>query len=285
MFSLWHGTPPWDVASPQDCGLFEVHVDSPSIACWATVEENHPSQGGASKFDSIKCGKRRVALSCLIFFVVCPMHSLWMLQTSWNCSMHSLILPSNATMCLQLSCLYNETTICSSLKFNRCRRLTHVSDVIRLQFVVPGLTTKTPKLDSLSGASQPIHPGQMEEQTSLVFHLSVSFSSSWIGILPLVAQYCAIPRDYLSDTPPLRAMGLLVSQHDQLGAIPPLPFLSVSPLESMRSGGAIPPLKRGIAAIRARYPMKTRQMGAIPPSAILSRKGIARYGGYLELGR
>ena len=25
--------------------------------------------------------------------------------------------------------------------------------------------------------------------------------------------------------------------------------------------------------------MKTRQMGAIPPSAILSRKGIARYGG------
>ena len=37
-----------------------------------------------------------------------------------------------------------------------------------------------------------------------------------------------------------------------------------------------PPLKRGISAILARYPMKTRQMGAIPPSAILSRKGIAR---------
>ena len=40
-----------------------------------------------------------------------------------------------------------------------------------------------------------------------------------------------------------------------------------------------PPLKRGISAILARYPMKTRQMGAIPPSAIQSRKGIARYGG------
>ena len=39
------------------------------------------------------------------------------------------------------------------------------------------------------------------------------------------------------------------------------------------------PLKRGISAIPARYPMKTRQMGARPPSAILSRKGIARYGG------
>ena len=42
-----------------------------------------------------------------------------------------------------------------------------------------------------------------------------------------------------------------------------------------------PPLKRGISAILARYPMKTRQMGAIPPSAILSRKGIARYGGVI----
>ena len=37
-----------------------------------------------------------------------------------------------------------------------------------------------------------------------------------------------------------------------------------------------PPFRRGISAILARYPMKTRQMGAIPPSAILSRKGIAR---------
>ena len=35
--------------------------------------------------------------------------------------------------------------------------------------------------------------------------------------------------DYLSDTPFLRAMGFSVSQHDQLGMIPPPPFLSVSP--------------------------------------------------------
>ena len=45
-----------------------------------------------------------------------------------------------------------------------------------------------------------------------------------------------------------------------------------------------PPLKRGISAILARYPVKTRQMGAIPPSAILSRKGIARYGGVSRTG-
>ena len=61
----------------------------------------------------------------------------------------------------------------------------------------------------------------------------------------LVAPYCAIPRDYLSDTPVLRAMGALVSQHGQLGAIPPPPFLSVCPLESLQSGGAIPPPQKG----------------------------------------
>ena len=81
-------------------------------------------------------------------------------------------------------------------------------------------------------------------------------------------------------------MGFLVSQHGQLGAIPPPPFLNVSHLGYMRSRGARPPppLKRGISAILARYPMKTRQMGARPPSAMLSRKGIARYGGVSRTG-
>ena len=75
-------------------------------------------------------------------------------------------------------------------------------------------------------------------------------------------------------------MGFLVSQHGQLGAIPPPPFLSLSPLESMRTGGAIPPLKRGISAILARYPMKTRQMGARPPSAnTISKRYCAIWGG------
>ena len=77
-------------------------------------------------------------------------------------------------------------------------------------------------------------------------------------------------RLYLSDAPLLRAMGFFVSQHGQLGAILPPPLLSVSPLESMRSGGAIPPHKRGISAILARYPMKQGKTRAIPPSAIVS---------------
>ena len=71
---------------------------------------------------------------------------------------------------------------------------------------------------------------------------------------------------------------------------PPPPFSEPFPLESMRSGGSIPPPpSRGISAILARYHMKTRQTGTIPrlqyylescentanrydtPSAILSR--------------
>ena len=92
----------------------------------------------------------------------------------------------------------------------------------------------------------------------------------------LVASYCAIPRDYLSDTPLLRATGFLVSQHGQLGAIPPPPFLCVSPLESMQSGGAIPPPQKGYLSDTCAIPYENKAIGAIPPSAILSRKGIAR---------
>ena len=105
-------------------------------------------------------------------------------------------------------------------------------------------------------------------------------------VLCLVAPYCAIPRDYLSDTPLLRAMGFLVSQHGQLGAIPPPPFLSVSTLESMRSGGAIPPPSNGYLCDTCAIPCENKANGCDTPSAILSRKGIARYGGgYLALGR
>ena len=96
----------------------------------------------------------------------------------------------------------------------------------------------------------------------------------------LAAPYCTIPRDYLSDTPLLGAMGFLVSQHGQLGAIPPLPFLSISPLESMRSGDATTPHhKRGISAILVRYHMKTRQNGCDTPLCDLISKRHCAIGG------
>ena len=99
---------------------------------------------------------------------------------------------------------------------------------------------------------------------------------------PRIARY----RETISAIRPLlRNMGFLVSQHGQLGAIPPPPFLSASPLGEHAKWRCDLPPKRGILAIPAQYPMKTKQMGAIPPSAILSRKGIARYGRHLALGR
>ena len=60
----------------------------------------------------------------------------------------------------------------------------------------------------------------------------------------LVPLYCAIPRDYLSDTPYCALWGFECLNMANWVRYPLPPFLSVSPLESLRSGGAIPPLKR-----------------------------------------
>ena len=88
-----------------------------------------------------------------------------------------------------------------------------------------------------------------------------------IRIALLVAPYCAIPRDYLSDTPLLRAMGFLVSQHGQLGAIPPPPFLSVSPLESIREVEVRypPPPQKGYLSDTCAIPYENKAKSARYP--------------------
>ena len=101
-----------------------------------------------------------------------------------------------------------------------------------------------------------------------------------LQIIGLVAPYCAIPRDYLSDTPLLRAMGFLVSQHGQLGAIPPPPFLSISPLESMRRGGAIPPTPQGYLSRTRAIPYENKANGCDTPLCDTISKGYcAIWGG------
>ena len=97
-----------------------------------------------------------------------------------------------------------------------------------------------------------------------------------------VAPYCAIPRDDLS--PQLRAMGFLVSQHGLLGAIPPPPFLSVSPLESMRSGGAIPAPQKGYLSDTCAIPYENKANGCDPPTAMLSRRVLRDMGGVSRTG-
>ena len=104
----------------------------------------------------------------------------------------------------------------------------------------------------------------------------------------LVAPYCTIPRDYLSDTPSIARYGVSGVSTWQIGCDTPSPFSERFPFGEHAKWRCDTPLDRkGISAILARYSMKTRQMGAIPPSAILSRKGIASDmagGGYLALG-
>ena len=64
--------------------------------------------------------------------------------------------------------------------------------------------------------------------------------------------------------------------------MPPPPFSERSPLgEHAKWRCDTPPSKGVISAIRARYPMKTRQMGAIPPSAYYLERiwgGVSRTG-------
>ena len=80
--------------------------------------------------------------------------------------------------------------------------------------------------------------------------------------------------------PPIARYGVFGVSTWPIGCDTPSPFSErFPPWRTSEVEVRYPPLKRGISAILARYLMKTRQMGAIPPSAILSRKGIARYGG------
>ena len=100
-----------------------------------------------------------------------------------------------------------------------------------------------------------------------------------------MAPYRAIPRDYLSDTPLLRAMGFLVSQHGQLSAIPRPPFLSVSPLESMRSGGAIPPPQKGYLSDTCAIPHENKVNGCdTPPLRYYLERVLRDMGGVSRTG-
>ena len=103
----------------------------------------------------------------------------------------------------------------------------------------------------------------------------------------LVAPCCAIPRDYLSDTPLLRAMGFLVSQYGQLGATPPPPFLSVFPLGEHAKRRCDTPPKR-VSQRYLRDTLWNKANGCDTPLCDTISKEyntIARYEGYIALGR
>ena len=89
-------------------------------------------------------------------------------------------------------------------------------------------------------------------------------------------------QDYLSDTPLLRAMGFLVSQHGQLAAISPSAFSELFPLGEHAKWrcDTPPPQRRGISAILARYPMKQGKKACDTPLCDRISKGYcAIWGG------
>ena len=105
-----------------------------------------------------------------------------------------------------------------------------------------------------------------------------------LWITNLVAPYCAIPRDYLSDTPLLRAMGFLVSQHGQLGAIPPSPFSERFPLGEHAKWRCDTPPSKGVSQRYLRDTLwKQGKWVRYPPlryylERVLRDRGVSRTG-------
>ena len=85
--------------------------------------------------------------------------------------------------------------------------------------------------------------------------------------------------------PPIARYGVFGVSTWPIGCDTPSPFSERFPLgEHAKWRCHTPPPQKGYLSDTSAIPIKTRQMGAIPPSAILSRKGIARYGGLSRTG-
>ena len=94
-----------------------------------------------------------------------------------------------------------------------------------------------------------------------------------------MAPYCAIPRDYLSDTPLLRVMGFLVSQHGQLGAIPPPPFSERFPLGEHAKWRCDTPPQGGYLSDTCGIPYENKGNGCDTPLCDTISKGYCAIGG------
>ena len=100
-----------------------------------------------------------------------------------------------------------------------------------------------------------------------VFFFLLLFFFALVGSVgdTLSGLYCAMPRDYLSDTPLLRAMGFLASQHGQLGAIHPPPFLSDSPLGEHAKWRCDTPPQKGYLSDTGAIPYENKANGVRYP--------------------
>ena len=88
--------------------------------------------------------------------------------------------------------------------------------------------------------------------------------------------------------PPIAHYGVLVSQHNQLGVIPPPPFLSVSPFQNMRSGGAKwrcdTPLQKGYLSDTCAIAYENKANGCDTPLCDTISKGYCGTWGVSRTG-
>ena len=97
-----------------------------------------------------------------------------------------------------------------------------------------------------------------------------------------VAPYCAVLRDTatISAIPPYCAYEVFGVSTWPIGCDTPPPFLSVSPLESMRSGGAIPPAQMGYLSDTCAIPYENKaQRMRYPLCDTVSKRYCAIWGG------
>ena len=101
----------------------------------------------------------------------------------------------------------------------------------------------------------------------------------------LVAPYCAIPRDYLSDTPHIARYGVFGVSTWPIGCDTPSPFSQRFPLgEHSRSGGAIPPFLRGYLSDTRSIPHENKANGCDTPLCDTISKGYCAIWGVSRTG-
>ena len=202
--------------------------------------------------------------------------------------MGEAVLPTARVFCLQLNffaysplrCLLNALSLCKQESLN-CKQTFSANYVLDSFAHNKG---QTPKMANMLGRP-PLHVLNLLAPWDLSFS-SFSSDKGRKRSIALVAPYCAIPRDYLSDTPLLRAMGFLVSQHGQLGAIPPPPFLRVSPPGEHPKWRCDTHPQKGYLGDTCAIPYENKANGCDTPLCDTISKGYcAIWGGYLALGR
>ena len=114
-------------------------------------------------------------------------------------------------------------------------------------------------------------------QIQLVVQRSAFTENACVGTL--VAPYCAIPRDYLSDTPLLRAMGFCGVSTWPIGCDTPSPFSESFPCGGHAKWRCDTPPQKGYLSDTGAIPYENKANGCDTPLCDTISKGYCAIGG------